>query len=429
MNRAAIIKSLASSVFLVSESYLDTYLPFVADFMSGKNVAVFSEEETKARYERLKPFAVSVVGNSMTGRTSLADAPKGSVAVIAMDGPIMKEDNCGAPGTATLLGRFNAAKNSENISAIVFSGDSGGGEINGTKELRDAIASSPKPVVSFINGNSASAMYWIHSAGSKIIASSATSMIGSIGVASSVIDQKERLAALGMKEIYVVADGSEDKNKAYFDLKAGNPQAYKNEVLNPIKEIFHADVKSSRPTLKLSSKNEPLTGKVYLAEEAIKVGLIDGIGTLEDAIQEAFNLANDKQSNSNVNSNNMKIKWSAATAAIAAFFDSKEGEEKELASADLERLNAELVTLNSVKADLETAKEANKAAIEGQKKAEKATADLQAEFDAFKKGNPGATETVETEEQKKVKADAGKEDFLSPADAQMAEMRKNLNLN
>jgi ClpP class serine protease len=401
MNKFSLIKALAQGVFMVTPEYLVNLFPSVDRLMKGEPVAFYSKEEEEEIAEKMKPVALFMdANNQIQSYTNFADAPKGSVAVIRMDGPVMKDDYCGAPGTSTISKYFDEAYSSPNISAVIFRSDSGGGAVNGTMELGLKIQQKNKPVIGFVDGLSASASYLVMSHCDYIYASSANAMIGSIGVATSYRSYTEYLNKIGIKEGYVVADGSEDKNASYFKMMEGDSSAYKAEVLNPIKENFHATIKANRgDKLKIEKKsNEPLTGKVYIAQDAIGNGLIDAIGSFEDAIAKANNMASTKTQTTKIE--NMKIAFVMAWASIGALLGFKEGDQ--IGAEEMEKINGELGSHLQVKADLESVN-ANVNKLNGElqtakadlKTAQDALAAEKLAFETYKKGNPGAT-TVET---------------------------------
>ena len=64
----------------------------------------------------------------------------------------------------------------------------------------------------------------------------------------------------------------------------------KNNVLSPLARKFQEDVKKRRGD-KLDTKVEGiLNGAMFFAEDAVKYGLIDGIGTLGDSIQRVMDM-------------------------------------------------------------------------------------------------------------------------------------------
>ncbi|WP_342644618.1 S49 family peptidase [Mucilaginibacter sp. CSA2-8R] len=249
----------------------------------------------------------------------------GSVAVIPVSGALMKDDYCGSPGTDTLSAWVKQAGQSGRVEAIVLKINSGGGSVAGTGEFAEVIKQSSIPVLAYCDGLMASAAYWIGSACSEIYASHQTVEVGSIGTMISFMDDSEALQKQGYKEHVINADTSPDKNQDYFAALAGSYSRIKVNILNPTNDIFMNAVKANRAgKLKLTNVKtdgvlcqEPLTGKVYLAQTAIGNGLIDGIATLDAVIDRALQLAQSP----NQNNNNMNVKSKERAAGNQSVLD------------------------------------------------------------------------------------------------------------
>jgi len=237
-------------------------------------------------------------------------AETGSVAIIPICGTIMKYDYCGTPGTDTLSEWVKAASASPQIDAIVLLVNSGGGSVEGTGEFADVVKQCEKTILTFCDGMIASAAYWIGSSATEIWVSHQTCEIGSIGVAASFFDDSKYLEENGFQDVYINADTSPDKNMDVLEAIKGDNTKLKVNSLNPLDQIFMGAVKANRGdklqltdiTINDVTYQEPLTGKVYLANQAIKNGLIDGICNIETAVERALELSNNK------NNNNMATK-------------------------------------------------------------------------------------------------------------------------
>ena len=232
--------------------------------------------------------------------------------------------------------------------------DSPGGQVTGTDLLADAIKNSTTPIVAYIEGMAASAAYWIISGASKIIASSDLDRIGSIGTMLMVEDLQPSMEALGVKFHEVYATLSVDKNKDINEVLDGNYEPYQKNVLDVINSKFLTSVKTNRPAVDDST----LTGKIYFAPQAIALGLIDEIGSLDYAISISSDLSPvpielSKENETN-NQQNMKIKetWKS----IQSFFkmDPADLETQELTTERVQQLNDELGNVITRNQELET---------------------------------------------------------------------------
>ena len=82
------------------------------------------------------------------------------------------------------------------------------------------------------------------------------------------------------------------------------PEEYKLQVLDPLNNAFIETVRNSRAKIKDVKDDAPVvSGAMFYAEQAIEVGLIDGIMSQPEAINRAYELgmANDIKNLSNSN--------------------------------------------------------------------------------------------------------------------------------
>jgi signal peptide peptidase SppA len=238
---------------------------------------------------------VFCVHPSANQQSQLSDAPAGSVAVISLSGAVMKYDFCGAPGTQSIMGMIDQVNQHPNIDAIILRIDSPGGAVDGTQALANKIKSSQKPVVAFVDGMMASAAMWFGSAASYRIASSSTDMIGSIGTMASWRDSSQLQKAAGIRIHEVYATASTNKNNEFRAANADTPdyQPMIDNILDPTNEQFMAAIKANIKNV----NEEVFTGSIYLADKAKEMGLINQIGTMDDAVNKALQLATKKNKN------------------------------------------------------------------------------------------------------------------------------------
>jgi protease-4 len=210
----------------------------------------------------------------------------------------MREDGWSSYGTESKTKFLKAIYDIPNIKGVVLDINSGGGEVDGTMTFANAIKNRNKPVVALVNSIAASAAYWIAQNSDTILMNDSTAQVGSIGVMMTFIDDQKYWEDMGIKWVDIIADKSQDKNKGYFDALKGKYQTIKNESLNPLREMFAQAVIDARGTkIDLEAENV-LSGKMYFAsatpsgnKSAIDVGLADGIGDMEAAINQVLKLA------------------------------------------------------------------------------------------------------------------------------------------
>jgi protease-4 len=233
------------------------------------------------------------------GGGSSANTTGSKVAVIPIQGTVQKRGGYCSLGTKDLVGQVQAANRDPEISAIVLDIDSPGGQVDGTEELAQAIALSGKPVVAYIDGLGASAAYWIASQASFIyINSASTGYAGSLGVLCMSINQEAFLEKQGVKVEILRSSRAVDKARLNpVEAMDDTVRAAVQADLDQIGETFIAAVTKGRGD-KLSTKEDVFTGKVYRGSDAKKHGLVDAIGSLQDAVNKAASLAQSGGGNS-----------------------------------------------------------------------------------------------------------------------------------
>ncbi|MVN79338.1 hypothetical protein GO988_23660, partial [Hymenobacter sp. HMF4947] len=223
-----------------------------------------------------------------SGGAGSATTSGSKVAVIPVQGTVQKRGGYCSLGTKDLVAQIAAANRDPEISAIVLDIDSPGGQVDGTEEFAQAVALSQKPVVAYIDGLGASAAYWIASQASFIyINSASTGYAGSLGVLCMSIDQSAFLEKQGVKVEILRSTRAVDKAKMNpVEPLSDDVRAAVQADLDQIGETFIAAVEKGRAG-KLSTKEDVFTGKVYRGSDAKKHGLVDAIGSLQDAVNKA----------------------------------------------------------------------------------------------------------------------------------------------
>ena len=212
------------------------------------------------------------------------------VAVIPIAGVIGKKMNMmsaisGGASTELITRDINAAIADPDVNSILLRIESPGGTVDGTEGLANLVrvASGSKPIMAFADGLMASAAYWIGSAAIEIVASGATTMVGSIGVVTSHTDVSKANADAG----YTVTDISAGKYKRIASQNAPlseEGRATIQDQVDQIYSIFVNTVASNRGVSVDVVLADMADGRVFLADQAQTRGLIDHIATFEETI-------------------------------------------------------------------------------------------------------------------------------------------------
>ena len=230
---------------------------------------------------------------STTASGDFSKAPEGSVAVIPLKGDMLKEGTMCSYGTEEIAALIREAATSKKIIGIRLDIDSGGGAVDAIAPMLDAIRfsqSKGKPVVASCD-LCASAAYYVACHCDEIVADNQISAeFGSIGVMMQFPDYAKYYEQKGIKIHTIYSDLSSWKNAPFEAARKGDYKAIKQETLDPLARQFQEAVRSHRPGLDLETDGI-ISGRMFFAADALKVGLIDTIGTQDTAVAEVRRLA------------------------------------------------------------------------------------------------------------------------------------------
>ena len=208
-------------------------------------------------------------------------------AYIPITGVIMKSVPAairwlGMPATSTLeaSAAIEAAERDHDVKEIVFVIDSPGGTVAGVQALSDQIKHTTKPTAAAISDMAASAAYWLASQTDHIEAN-ATAQIGSIGVYSVMVDSSQAYEDAGIR-VHVVRSGSHKGSGVEGSPITQEDISEEQRMIDQLSHMFAATVARGRG-LTPAQVSELATGQVWLAGDALKLGLIDSIYGLTTA--------------------------------------------------------------------------------------------------------------------------------------------------
>lgn len=209
------------------------------------------------------------------------------VVIIPLHGATVKYWNCFTDGTVSIADSIINYANCDDVVGIVLDIDSPGGAVNSIMPMIQAINKVKelgKPIIAHCD-QCASAALWIASQCDAVYMDNEMSEIGSIGAYASIFDNRNNLQT-GEKIITIYADESGEKNKAVRDALEGRYETLKKE-LSEIVTRFTNSVKAGRPNLDPNAEGV-FSGAMFYAENAVKIGLADGLLTLEECIENVF---------------------------------------------------------------------------------------------------------------------------------------------
>jgi len=180
-----------------------------------------------------------------------------------------------------------AIREDSNIKAVVLEVDSPGGSITASDEihhmLMDLKAKNSVELTVAMRGLAASGGYYISMPADTIYAQP-TTITGSIGVIWPAFEVTGLLEKIGVKPEIITSDQATFKDMAS-PFKKFTPEdvAYIKGLVNQAHEKFKGIVKDGRGSKLTVPLDEVTIGRVWTADDAKKMGLIDEIAYLEDA--------------------------------------------------------------------------------------------------------------------------------------------------
>ncbi len=226
------------------------------------------------------------------GEQRARDAGEDRVGVIVASGDILDGDQ--PPGTIggdSLSRLIRAAQLNRRIKAVVLRIDSPGGSVTAAEEIYHALRAlraSGKPVVVSMGDLAASGGYYIAAPANEIYASPAT-LTGSIGIFAIIPTFKHALGKLGITSDGVGTTPLAGQMSVGQPLNAESRLLIRSQIERGYAE-FVARVANGRH-LTDAQVNAIGQGHVWAGADARHIGLVDHLGTLEDAVRAAAGLA------------------------------------------------------------------------------------------------------------------------------------------
>lgn len=179
------------------------------------------------------------------------------------------------------LRQIEDARRNPNIRSVLLDIDSPGGSAIPSDALHMAVSrlSERKPVVAWIRGTGASGAYFLACGATRITAFPGA-IVGSIGVISVRPVVVELLARMGAA-VAVTKTGEFKDLGAPWRPASEADQAHEQRLVDAIFQRFTGAVRNARG-FDDATLARVTTGEVWLAEEALQIGLIDELITHED---------------------------------------------------------------------------------------------------------------------------------------------------
>lgn len=176
------------------------------------------------------------------------------------------------------------------VKAIVLRVDSPGGAVAPSQEIYEEVrkAAAKKTVVVSMGSTAASGGYYIASPATRIIANPGT-LTGSIGVIMEIPNLEGLMSKIGVKTDVIKSGEHKDIASVFRGIRKEEREILQAILDNVHNQFINAVAEGRRMTP--DDVKKIADGRVYTGEQALKAGLVDELGNLEDAINVAAKLA------------------------------------------------------------------------------------------------------------------------------------------
>lgn len=206
------------------------------------------------------------------------------IAVIYASGNIIEGDDKSQVGGDRFASIIAGIRNDESVKAVVFRVNSPGGSVLASEKIKNEIdlLRQEKPVIASFGNYAASGGYWISNSCDYIFSNAGT-LTGSIGVFSMIPEFSGTLEDIAHVNITTIS--SNEHGDMYSGTRALNQTetAYMQASVERIYDKFTSVVAEGRD-MEVQDVDAIAQGRVWSGADAVEIGLVDEIGSLNDAI-------------------------------------------------------------------------------------------------------------------------------------------------
>lgn len=205
------------------------------------------------------------------------------IAIVELKGEILNSEE--------IVRQFKKYRDDHSVKGILFRVDSPGGGVVASQEIYHEVKKTRdagKPVVVSMGALAASGGYYVSCGANKIVANAGT-LTGSIGVISQFMEVDTLLRKIGVGFTTIKSGKFKDVGNPYRGMTADD-QKYFQQLMDDVHRQFISVVEKER-RLDHDTVLAYADGRVFTGEQAVSIGLVDTVGTYEDALHITAHLA------------------------------------------------------------------------------------------------------------------------------------------
>lgn len=214
----------------------------------------------------------------ITPSVSESDSASPNLAKLYLTTPIYESESFAA--------QIEKIKKNKSIKGVLLIIDSPGGAVGASIEIADMIKSLAQkmPVIAYTQGSMASGSYYAGMYANTIYANRGA-LIGSIGVIFNGLNIKEMLDKIGIQEQGIKAGAYKEVGTMTRQWSEEERQFIENLIQEQYALFWQDVIKARQAQLKSTDYQVFAEGKVFSAHKAAQLGLIDKVGSMQEAIE------------------------------------------------------------------------------------------------------------------------------------------------
>lgn len=256
----------------------------------------FDDRVKQYRHER----HALIAADSYVGPNSSFFGARNKIAVIYGVGAIQRGESEYDPllspgsnsmGSDEMVSAFNQARTDSGVRGVLFRIDSPGGSVIASELIRRAVelCARRKPVVVSMSGYGASGGFWVATPAVRLFADPGT-LTGSIGVLGGKFNIAGAAAALGVNSGAVERGQNAGMFDSFTDFTPAQAQIFHDQILGDTYGYFLKLVAGQRH-MTVEQVDAIAQGRVWTGEQALRIKLVDQLGSFETALNETKVLA------------------------------------------------------------------------------------------------------------------------------------------
>ena len=227
------------------------------------------------------------LGRPLAAEQQRYELREGGVAVLTAEGVMAPKANLfmqvsGGISTQMLAKQFDSMAADARVRSVVFAPDSPGGNVLGVPAASKALSNlaALKPTVTVVEGVMASAMYWVGSASNAVFIEGETDMVGSLGVLRRLSWDPASPTSMDLVR------GKYKRVSVNGKPPSAEFLAHAEAQLDYLYSILVDTVAQHRGTTSQRVLDRMADGRVFIGQQAIDAGLVDGISTVEAMVEQ-----------------------------------------------------------------------------------------------------------------------------------------------